>query len=96
MTLQPIQPNNENEFNQAQIVNLGMDPLLTIDDISNWMQLHKATLWRWVSEGSFPRGQKLGRATRWRKSVVEQWLADHAERAAADVAHEAAEAGHTA
>lgn len=87
------QLNSDANLSTAQIHPLHSDPLLTIKDVSGWLQIHEATLWRWVSERKFPKGIKLGRTTRWKKSVVEQWLENQADQSEADAAHQAIEDG---
>ncbi|WP_374763257.1 helix-turn-helix transcriptional regulator [Yunchengibacter salinarum] len=46
--------------------------------------VNRATVWRWVQAGHFPRPVKLTEGcTRWRAADVERWEAD---RAGGDVA----------
>ena len=48
--------------------------LMTIDQLSDFTQIPKQTLYRWRSEGVGPPGLRLGRHVRYRRSDVDAWL----------------------
>lgn len=48
--------------------------LLTVEQVAQLTTLGVRTVWSLVSEGSFPRPVKIGRATRWRRSQVMAWV----------------------
>ena len=48
--------------------------LLTVEQVAQLTTLGVRTVWSLVSEGSFPRPVKIGRATRWRRSQIMAWV----------------------
>ncbi len=56
-----------------------IDPVLTIDDLSVYLKISKATLYKLAQEGKLP-GQKVGRHWRFHKQTVDVWL-NHKETA---------------
>jgi len=50
------------------------EQLLTIEQLADVLQIPKQTLYRWRSEGSGPRGMRVGRHVRYRRTDVEAWL----------------------
>ena len=50
------------------------DPLLTIDDVAEWLGKPKATLYAWHSRSQGPRAIRVGNTLRYRRSEVERWL----------------------
>jgi len=51
------------------------DRLLRLPAVLEKIQISRATLWRWVSEGSFPRPIKLGpKTTVWRESELSAYI----------------------
>jgi len=50
--------------------------LLTVKEISAWLNIDTRTVYRWNSAGRFPPPLRCGlRWSRWRRSDVEDWLA---------------------
>ena len=50
--------------------------MLHIEEVMEMTGLSRATIYRKMGKGQFPRPLKLGdRAVRWRQSEVEGWLA---------------------
>lgn len=50
--------------------------LLTIREVTALTKLSRTTIWRRVSEGTFPRPIRVGpRAVRWLRWQVEEWIA---------------------
>ncbi len=50
------------------------DPLLTIDQVAEWLGKPKATLYAWHSREKGPRAIRVGNTLRYRRSEVERWL----------------------
>lgn len=57
--------------------------LLTIDELADFLQVPKATLYRWRYHGEGPPGLRLGRHVRYRQADVDAWLADQPHKGAA-------------
>jgi excisionase family DNA binding protein len=53
--------------------------LLTIDQLSEWLQVPKQTVYKWRSNGAGPRGLRIGKYVRFEVSEVERWLAAQEE-----------------
>lgn len=54
--------------------------LLTVEQLEDKLSLSKATIYRWLGAGQFPRPIKVGNhATRWLSSEVDEWIACRAE-----------------
>jgi excisionase family DNA binding protein len=50
--------------------------LLTPDQLSEWLQVPKQTVYKWRTCGSGPSGYRVGKHLRYARHEVEQWLAD--------------------
>jgi excisionase family DNA binding protein len=50
------------------------DRLMTIDQVADYTQLPKFTLYKMRSEGRGPRAARLGKHLRYRKSDVDAWI----------------------
>mgnify|MGYP006212359617 FL=1 len=54
--------------------------LLRIGEVSEWLNVSKSTIYKWVNDGEFPNPVVLGHddgkrsATRWREDEVSEWL----------------------
>lgn len=55
------------------------DPLLTIDQVAQWLGKPKGTLYQWRCRKMGPRGIKVGNDVRYRRSEVEAFLDAHTE-----------------
>ena len=53
---------------------LPFDPLLTADQVAQWLGKPKATLYAWRTRGCGPRGIKVGSNLRYRRRDVETFL----------------------
>lgn len=54
-----------------------IDPLVSMRDVCAMTRLSRATIYRRLEDGSFPRPKRIGDATiRWPLSVVRQWIDD--------------------
>ena len=49
--------------------------LLTPDELSDWLQVPKQTLYKWRTCGDGPRGYRVGKHVRYDRLDVEHWLA---------------------
>lgn len=49
--------------------------LLTVKDVSTWLQVKPATVYVWVSEGKIP-ALRLGGLLRFRREDIETWLGE--------------------
>lgn len=53
---------------------------LKAKDIADWLDVSESAIYKWVSEGNFPKPYKLGNgdarrsASRWNKQDIEDWL----------------------
>lgn len=49
--------------------------ILTIDELSAYLKISKSTLYKLAQKGAIP-GQKIGKHWRFKKDIIDQWLAD--------------------
>jgi excisionase family DNA binding protein len=54
-----------------------VDRLMTIDDVAEYAQIPKFTLYKLHSQRRGPKAAKLGRRLRYRRSGVDAWIATH-------------------
>ena len=57
-----------------------MDELLTIQDVSRYLQVGKGTIYNWINRKNFPR-KKIGRLVRFNRTDVEEWVARQTQKA---------------
>ncbi len=50
------------------------DPLMTIEEVGAYLQVPVKTLYDWRHKGCGPRGMRVGRYVRYRRSDVDTWL----------------------
>lgn len=55
------------------------EPLLSIEELAEWLSKPVGTLYQWRATNRGPRGIKVGGHVRYRRSDVEAWLEDHAD-----------------
>ncbi len=55
------------------------DPLLTVDQVSDWLGVPKGTLYQWRSRRRGPRAIKVGNGIRYRRSEIERFLDLHTD-----------------
>ena len=48
--------------------------LLTIEQLSEWLQVPKQTVYKWRSCGHGPRGYRIGKHVRFEVKEIERWL----------------------
>ena len=53
------------------------DEILTTDEVAELLKVPRATLYKWISQGTAPPFYKLGRANRWKRSEVMAWFDAH-------------------
>ena len=51
--------------------------IMTVEQAANYLQLHKQVLYRHIRRGAVPVS-RVGKTIRFKKSVLDQWLADAA------------------
>ncbi|MFI6428624.1 helix-turn-helix transcriptional regulator [Promicromonospora sp. NPDC050880] len=59
----------------------GLDPLLSIDELADYLGLPVRTIYAWRTEGKGPRGVLLGKHVKFYASDVQAWLASRRETA---------------
>ena len=52
--------------------------VLTIDELAEYLQLSKSTVYKTAQAGKLP-GQKIGRRWRFHKDAIDKWLKSHPE-----------------
>ena len=57
------------------------DPLLTVEDLANYLDVPVATIYAWRYRRQGPPGFRVGRHVRFRWSDVERWIDDRREHA---------------
>lgn len=53
--------------------------VMTIDQVANYLQLHKQVVYRHVKNGNIPVS-RIGATIRFKKSVIDAWLEESARR----------------
>lgn len=53
------------------------DKVLTIDELAAYLKISKSTLYKLAQNGEVP-GQKVGKHWRFRRDIIDQWLAESA------------------
>jgi len=51
-----------------------LDKVLTIDELAAYLKVSKSTLYKLAQNGDLP-GQKVGKHWRFRRDIIDQWLA---------------------
>jgi len=80
-TTNPSQPESPNTG--------GLPEIMTVEQAANYLQLHKQVLYRHIRRGTVPVS-RVGKTIRFKKSVLDQWLADAAWRSVGEKAEESA------
>ena len=56
--------------------------LLTVDEVSELVKLKRATIYKFVAAGRFPKPLVIGpKARRWKREAIEEWVASLSETA---------------
>jgi excisionase family DNA binding protein len=50
------------------------DELLTLQEVAAWLKVPATTLYQWRYQGEGPRGMRVGRYVRYRRSDVEAFI----------------------
>ena len=50
-----------------------MKEILSLEEISEYLGMHKCTLYRLLKEGKIP-GKKIGGQWRFRRSTIDKWM----------------------
>lgn len=58
-----------------------MDSLLSIEELAEILQVPKKTIYAWRTKGLGPRALRVGKFLRFRRSDVNAWLDQQAEKA---------------
>lgn len=67
------------DMNESRAVTLGADPLLTLHELSEYLDIPEGTLKDWRLKKKGPKGIKLGGHLRYRLSAVNSYLDQLAE-----------------
>ena len=51
--------------------------VMTIDEVADYLQLHKQVVYRHVKKGTIP-ASRIGATIRFKKSIIDTWLTDSA------------------
>ena len=51
-------------------------PLMTVDEVSDFLRVPVHTLYRWRGNGYGPAGRKIGKHLRYRPEDVDAWVAE--------------------
>ena len=51
-----------------------LPPMLSADELAEWLKISKRTVWRLKSTGALPKPVKIGRSVRWQRTDVAVWL----------------------
>lgn len=55
------------------------DSVMTIDELAAYLKIPKSTLYKLAQEGKVA-GQKVGRHWRFRRDIIDEWLASRPQR----------------
>jgi excisionase family DNA binding protein len=53
---------------------------LTVDELAEYLQLSRETIYHWRLEGTGPKATKLGKHLRYSRANVEAWLKSRTDR----------------
>jgi excisionase family DNA binding protein len=58
----------------------GSERLMTLREVSQFLGVPVATLYRWRYRGEGPTGYRIGRYVRYRRAAVEAWIETQADQ----------------
>lgn len=61
--------------------------LLTVEELAKLLRLGRRTIWRRISDQTLPPPIRIGRAVRFRRSTIEDWLQTKEEEIVDDEHH---------
>ncbi len=56
---------------------MAIERLLTLKEVINLIGFKKATIYKYIKNGKFPKQIKIGKASRWKLSDIEKWINSH-------------------
>lgn len=56
------------------VVIAGLEPLLSIDELSEYLGVPKQSIYNWRTTGNGPRATRVGRHLKYRVSAIQSWL----------------------
>lgn len=59
--------------------NLSIQKLMTVQQVAECLECSPRHVTRMVSNKQFPAPIKIGRLSRWKPQVIENWLLEHSE-----------------
>ncbi|MCF6507381.1 helix-turn-helix domain-containing protein [Blastococcus sp. MG754426] len=63
-----------------------MDRLLSAQELADFLGVPLGTLYQWRTKGSGPRGMRVGKHVRYRRTDVDAWLDQQADQPRAGAA----------
>lgn len=66
--------NNTGRTIYVESANLNGKEFLSPEELANYLSIPLSTVYVWRSRGGGPKGKKIGRHVRYRRSDVEAWL----------------------
>lgn len=64
------------DHKQSRVIRLNQ--LASTPDSDGILPISPSTIWRWIAQGNFPKGRKLGpKVTVWEETDIYRWIADH-------------------
>ncbi len=71
----PKKPTGEDSLDGVTVESLGTAPMMmSADEIANCLGISSRTVWRLKAKGDLPQSIKIGRAVRWKKSDIFEWI----------------------
>lgn len=58
------------------------EKMLSIEGVMQKTEFGRTKIYDMIGKGEFPKPAKIGSASRWRESAVDQWIASHFEEKA--------------
>ncbi len=55
------------------------DRLLGVSEVAEWLNVPVATLYQWRTRGDGPRGIRVGRYVKFRRSDIDAWIERQAD-----------------
>ncbi len=65
----------------ASAVNWTAEPLMSIEDLAEFLGIPTGTIHQWRHKGKGPKGFRVGRWVRFERSEVERWVREQAAEA---------------
>ena len=70
----PLKKNKTDTYNkQTNKMILQLEPLFTIDELSNQIGINKYTLYKKIRENKFPKGVKINGRRKWKIEEIENY-----------------------